>query len=128
ERRHDRDHEREDVDDRERDQEAVGQRAPDALTADCALGAPELRRRSGCAHLARPPTTDAARNAMRRRFRPGSRSRVSNRVMIVNTTMIGNRMNARAAPTPHSFELNEALNERNAGVRVVFSGLPFVPT
>ena len=49
-------------------------------------------------------------------------------MITVKNTMIANRMKASAAPTPHSFALNEALNERNAGVRVVLSGLPFVPT
>jgi hypothetical protein len=41
------------------------------------------------------------------------------RVMIVKKTMIANRMNASAAPTPHSLLLKDALNERNAGVSVV---------
>ena len=56
-----------------------------------------------------------------------SRSRVS-RVMSVKKTMIAKRMNAIAAPTPHSLLLNDVLNDRNAGVSVVFDGLPFVPT
>ena len=43
-------------------------------------------------------------------------------------TMIPKRMNAIAAPTPQLLLLNEVLNERNAGVKVVFDGLPFVPT
>ncbi len=51
-----------------------------------------------------------------------------NRVMIVKNTMIANRMNASAAPTPHSLLLKDALNDKNAGVSVVFNGLPFVPT
>ena len=42
--------------------------------------------------------------------------------------MIAKRMNAIAAPTPQLLLLNEALNDRNAGVNVVFNGLPFVPT
>jgi hypothetical protein len=46
----------------------------------------------------------------------------------VKKTMIAKRMNAIAAPTPHSLLLKEELNDRNAGVSVVFSGLPFVPT
>src|SRR5262249_21076069 len=65
-----------------------------------------------------------------KRRRRGTRSgfRVRSRVTSVKKTMIANRMKAIAAPTPHSLLLNEVLNERNAGVMVVFSGLPFVPT
>ena len=63
----------------------------------------------------------------RKRRRRGTRSllRVASRAMRVKKTMIAKRMNAIAAPTPHSLLLNEALNERNAGVKVVFNGLPF---
>ena len=64
----------------------------------------------------------------RRRLGTLSGLRVSSRVVTVKNTMIAKRMNASAAPTPHSPLLNDALKERNAGVRVVFSGLPFVPT
>jgi hypothetical protein len=42
--------------------------------------------------------------------------------------MIPKRMNAIAAPTPQLLLLNDELNDRNAGVRVVFKGAPFVPT
>ena len=65
-----------------------------------------------------------------KRRRRGTRSglRVTSLVTIVKKTMIAKRMKAIAAPTPHSLPLNEVLNDRNAGVSVVFDGLPFVPT
>ena len=113
ERRDDGDHEREDVDDRDGDQEAVGQRARDPLAP-----APTAPWSAGCAGrypavalTARPscPRTPARRGSAASSTL--SRSRVTIRVMTVKKTMIANRMKASAAPTPHSFELNEALNE-----------------
>src|SRR5262249_10436609 len=115
----------EDVDDRERDQEAEGERAPDAPTAK-RLRDRRHRGRRGAHFL--PLAVANARARSRPGRRSVSRSRVTIRVRIVKKTMIAKRMNASAAPTPHSFVLNDVLNERYAGVSVVFSGLPFEPT
>src|SRR5581483_4511418 len=120
----DRDDEREDVDDREGDQEAAGDRAAQTPPAD----------RAGLAPHQTAPTRDAFSSAMGRvtsnRRRRGTRSglRVVSRVRIVKKTMIAKRMNAIAAPTPHSLLLKDESNARKAGVRVVLDGLPFVPT
>ena len=50
------------------------------------------------------------------------------RATIVKKTMIAKRMKAMAAPTPQLLLLKDSLNDRNAGVNVVFDGLPLVPT